>query len=101
MDQVDAGRLDRLQEAAGQADGHAVALPDLRTLAWLEADHARFHQRLAGDYGDYCLELKAAQENRFAHLPRNGMNYAYQMDASRYARFLRTLSEHHGAKRIE
>jgi tryptophan halogenase len=56
---------------------------------------------LAGDYGDYCLELKAAQENRFAHLPRNGMNYAYHMDASRYARFLRTLSENHGAKRIE
>jgi tryptophan 7-halogenase len=56
---------------------------------------------LAGDYGDYCLELKAAQQNKFAHLPRNGMNYAYQMDASRYARFLRTLSEKHGVRRIE
>jgi tryptophan 7-halogenase len=56
---------------------------------------------LAGDYGDYCLELKAAQENRFAHLPRSGMNYAYHMDASRYSRYLRTLSENHGAKRIE
>jgi tryptophan 7-halogenase len=56
---------------------------------------------LASDYGDYCLELKAAQEKKFAHLPRTGMNYAYHMDASRYSRFLRTLSENHGTKRIE
>jgi tryptophan halogenase len=58
-------------------------------------------RRLAGDYGDYCLELKAARLNRFAHLPRNGMNYAYHMDASRYARYLRTFSEGFGVQRIE
>ncbi|WP_267874327.1 tryptophan halogenase family protein [Zemynaea arenosa] len=56
---------------------------------------------LASDYGDYCLELKAAQALKFAHLPNNGMNYAYHMDASRYSRFLRTMSEHHGTKRVE
>ena len=56
---------------------------------------------LAGDYGDYCLELKASQANRFAHLPRNGMNYAYHLDASRYARYLRRFSEPFGVKRIE
>jgi tryptophan halogenase len=56
---------------------------------------------LAGDYGDYCLELKASLENRFAHLPGNGMNYAYHLDASRYARYLRTYSENFGVKRIE
>ncbi len=56
---------------------------------------------LAGEYGDYCLELKASQENRFAHLPRNGMNYAYHMDASRYARYLRKFSEPFGVQRIE
>jgi tryptophan halogenase len=56
---------------------------------------------LASDYGDYCLELKASQESRFAHLPRNGMNYAYHMDASRYARYLRTFSEPFGVQRIE
>ena len=56
---------------------------------------------LAGDYGDYCLELKASLENRFAHLPNNGMNYAYHMDASRYARYLRTYSENFGVQRIE
>ena len=36
---------------------------------------------LAEEYGEYCLEWKAARANRFAHLPRGGMNYAYHMDA--------------------
>lgn len=58
-------------------------------------------RKLAGEYGDYCLELKAAQEGRFAHLPRNGMNYAYHIDASRYAKFLRKFSEPYGVERIE
>ncbi|WP_374565529.1 tryptophan halogenase family protein [Ideonella sp.] len=58
-------------------------------------------RQLAGDYGDYCLELRAAQQNRFAHLPRNGMNYAFHMDATRYAAYLRTFSEGYGVQRIE
>jgi tryptophan halogenase len=58
-------------------------------------------RKLASDYGDYCLELKAAQLNRFGHLPRQGINYAYHLDASAYARYLRKYSEGYGAKRIE
>jgi tryptophan halogenase len=58
-------------------------------------------RNLAGDYGDYCLELKAAQQDRFAHLPDNGLNYAFHLDASAYARFLRTFSEGFGIKRVE
>ena len=56
---------------------------------------------IASGYEDYCLELRAALGNRFAHLPRGGMNYAYHMDAALYARFLRGFSERHGAKRVE
>ena len=56
---------------------------------------------LAGDYGDYCLELRAAQDSRFGHLPRNGMNYAFHLDATRYAAFLRKFSEGFGVQRIE
>jgi tryptophan halogenase len=56
---------------------------------------------LAGDYGDYCLELKASLEGKFAHLPNDGLNYAYHLDAGRYARFLRRFSEHFGVERIE
>ena len=58
-------------------------------------------RNLASDYGDYCLELRAAQENRFAHLPRGGMNYAFHMDAGLYAKFLRKFSEGFGVQRIE
>ena len=64
---------------------------------WLKARE----RGLARDYGDYCLELRAAEEDRFAHLPRGGMNYAFHLDAGLYARFLRTFSERHGARRIE
>lgn len=56
---------------------------------------------LAGDYGDYCVELKAALANRFAHLPRGGMNYAFHIDAGLYAKFLRGFSEKLGVERIE
>jgi tryptophan halogenase len=56
---------------------------------------------LARDYGDYCLELRAAQELRFGHLPNNGINYAYHLDASSYARYLRRFSQHFGVERIE
>lgn len=56
---------------------------------------------LATEYGDYCLELRAAEENKFAHLPKNGMNYAYHIDATAFAAFLRRLSEDNGAERIE
>ena len=63
--------------------------------------HKGVERGLAADYGDYCMELKAAQENRFAHLPNQGINYAYHLDASRYARFLRKFSEGYGTERIE
>ena len=56
---------------------------------------------LASDYGDYCLELRASLENRFAHLPRGGMNYAFHIDAGLYAKFLRKFAEAFGVKRIE
>ena len=56
---------------------------------------------LASDFGDYCLELKAAQYGRFAHLPNDGLNYAYHLDATLYAKFLRKFSEGFGTKRVE
>ena len=53
------------------------------------------------DFDDYCLELKAAEARKFALLPDNRMNYAYQLDATAYARFLRRKAEANGAKRQE
>lgn len=53
------------------------------------------------DFGQYCLERVAAQAGKFAHLPKNGLNYAYHIDASRYAQFLRQLAEQAGIRRID
>ncbi len=63
--------------------------------------HKGRERNLAGDYGDYCLELKAALQSRFAHLPRNSLNYAFHLDASLYAKFLRKFSEGFGVQRFE
>ena len=52
-------------------------------------------------YGDYNLETIAAREGRFAHLPDEGINYAYQLDSTLYARFLRTMAEADGTTRVE
>ncbi|WP_298193989.1 tryptophan halogenase family protein [Novosphingobium sp.] len=52
-------------------------------------------------YDDYCIELQAAMKSRFAHLPDNRINYAYQLDSGLYAVFLRKLAEADGCRRVE
>ncbi len=66
--------------------------------------HFWLHGREKGHeqpYDDYCLELIAAMQGKFAHLPDDRINYAYQLDSGLYARFLRTMAEQHGTTRIE
>ncbi|WP_448501566.1 tryptophan halogenase family protein [Sphingomonas sp.] len=66
--------------------------------------HYWLHGRTRGHdapYDDYCLELAAALQGRFAHLPDNALNYAYQLDSTLYAKFLRTMAEGDGTVRIE
>jgi tryptophan halogenase len=64
---------------------------------WL---HAR-EKGHAQSYDDYCLELVAAMQSRFAHLPQEGLNYAYQLDSGLYAKFLRKMAEADGTRRVE
>ncbi|NUR45730.1 MAG: tryptophan 7-halogenase [Sphingomonas sp.] len=52
-------------------------------------------------YSDYCVELVAAWAGKFAHLPGDGLNYAYQLDSTLYARFLRRIAEREGVVRQE
>ena len=52
-------------------------------------------------YDDYCLELVAALQGKFAHLPGDATNYAYQLDSGLYAKFLRDMAEKDGARRVE
>lgn len=58
-------------------------------------------QNITANFGDYCLEHQAALAGKFAQLPKNGLNYAYHLDATLYAKFLRKFSENLGVKRIE
>ncbi|MCP9221383.1 tryptophan 7-halogenase [Erythrobacter sp. LQ02-29] len=64
---------------------------------WLEG-RERGHSE---PYDDYCLELMAAHAGKFAHLPDDRMNYAYQLDSARYAAFLRRMAEAEGTHRRE
>ncbi len=56
---------------------------------------------LTHDMGDYCLEHLAAREERFQVQTKGHKSHAYHLDATAYAKYLRTFSEKHGVKRIE
>lgn len=51
-------------------------------------------------FDHYSPEIQAAKAEKFA-LTKGGLNYSYHLDATLYAKFLRTFSEAHGVKRIE
>ncbi|OUS67767.1 tryptophan halogenase [Pseudoalteromonas sp. A601] len=56
---------------------------------------------LESEFGQYCYELQAAKQGKFAFNQQNPINYAFHMDATRYALFLRDFSEGLGVKRLE
>lgn len=56
---------------------------------------------IASEFGDYCLEFKAAAENRFSTYCESKINYAFHLDAGLYASFLRRIAESNGVKREE
>lgn len=56
---------------------------------------------LESEFGHFCYELQAAKQGKFAFNPQNPINYAFHMDASHYALFLREFSEGLGVKRLE
>lgn len=56
---------------------------------------------ISKEYGEYCSEWVAAKHNRFAVLPDNTINYAYHIDASVYATYLRKIAEEFGVTRQE
>jgi tryptophan halogenase len=66
--------------------------------------HFWLHGRTRGHeqpYDEYCLELIAALQGKFAHLPDDRMNYAYQLDSTLYAKFLRAMAEADSTRRVE
>ena len=82
---------------------HAFGTLGLKT--WVaEFQHFWLEARSRGKVdpiGAFCLEHEAAERRRFGRDPDNPVNYAYHLDASLYAQFLRRIAETDGAKRIE
>lgn len=76
--------------------GRSVFMADFQHF-WLEAAKRGF----GGDYNDYSLETHAAAEGKFATDAEPALSYAYHLDATAYARFLRSVAEAAGAVRIE
>ncbi len=64
---------------------------------WLKG----LREGLSSEYGAYCPELSAAQQDKFALLSKYKVNYAYHLDAGLYAAYLRKVAEQHGVRRIE
>ncbi|MEG3145493.1 tryptophan halogenase family protein [Sphingomonas sp. RT2P30] len=64
---------------------------------WLEVRHAGATE----PFGAYSLEQQAAMQRRFATGGQPALSYAYHLDATRYAKFLRSLAEPAGVRRIE
>lgn len=64
---------------------------------WLMAKARGF----AGEAGDYCFEHQAAAADKFALSKTTQINYAYHLDAGRYAGFLREKFAPKGIKRLE
>ncbi len=69
-----------------------------------EFHHFWLHGQQKGhsdSFGDYCFELQAAKQNKFVLSREHPMNYAYHLDATLYAKYLRNFSEKLGTERIE
>lgn len=64
---------------------------------WLQARE----RGIASDFGDYCFELVAAKQEKFALIPKTNIHYAYHLDATKYAAFLRSLCSTVGVIRTE
>ena len=72
---------------------------------WLcEFHHFWLHGLRSGinaELGEYCVEWLAAKQGRFGTSPQSDINYAFHIDATAYARFLRRFAEQRGVKRVE
>jgi len=76
--------------------GRSVAIADFQHF-WLEARRHGF----GGAYTDYSIEARAAAAGRFGRDEAGTLAYAYHLDATAYACFLRGIAEPAGVRRVE
>jgi tryptophan halogenase len=90
------GEGDRYIHSFGQIGRKTTWMADFHHF-WLGAREQGF----GGDLADYCFELQAGEAEKFFSGEGAEINYAYHLDATAYARFLRRLAEPAGVRRIE
>jgi tryptophan 7-halogenase len=86
---------DRYIHSFGQV-GKSIWMADFHHF-WLQACAAGS----GGNLGDYCLELQAAEARKFVIKENPALSYAYHLDATAYARYLRAICEARGVQRVE
>jgi len=89
-----------------QGDSYFHSFGEVGQRSWMAEFHEFWMEAKANGFGgnleDYCLELKAAKANKFAtQAGKKPVNFAYHLNATAYAGFLRTKSESAGVKRKE
>ncbi|MEP9358062.1 tryptophan halogenase family protein [Sphingomonas sp. KR3-1] len=93
------------EDWAKQGDRYIHSFGQIGKSTWMGDFHHFWMQARAegwgGELGDYCFEYQAAKAGRFAIPDQGHINYAYHLDAGRYARFLRGFAEPQGVVRVE
>ena len=89
-----------------QGDSYIHSFGEIGQRSWMAEFHEFWmeakEQGFGGSLDDYCLELKAAKANKFAtHVGKKPVNFAYHLNATAYAGYLRKKSEIAGVKRVE
>lgn len=91
---------------ANQGDSYIHSFGEIGQRSWMAEFHEFWMEAVANGQNDsleeYCLELMAAKQNKFAtRIGNKALNFAYHLDATAYARYLREKSEAAGVKRCE
>lgn len=81
------------------------AFGSLGKASWMAGfQHVLFHAEAQGikiDLADYFLELRAAKNNKCYFDEKNPLSYAYHLDATAYAKWLRNVCIKRGVTRVE
>lgn len=90
---------------ARKGDRYIHPFGDIGKSTWMADFHHMWllakAEGFGGDLDDYCFELQAAKAGKFALPDKGDINYAYHLDASLYAAFLRRKFEPQGIRRVE
>lgn len=68
---------------------------------WLRAQAQQDKSNNSFGFGEYCLEHEAALAGKFGFSQQAPLNFAYHLDAGKYAEFLGNMAKKAGVNRVE